>query len=290
MEYKKISIVILITTLSLHGLTQQPKYTRKYFVSYQDTNSFKPIVPKKNGFVRTFIISSPEIWDTDDANTTHVKGSVQTALICIEGNYENGKRNGLFTFFLIDSFDHLKRYKLYEQDYVNNKLTGLWKHFNLKGIVIRYQTYKNDSLNGIARDFWIDGKTIMDEREYFNGSNKFIARRYYENGKLKQEMTIENGILNGPGKKFYEDGKPQEEIFFTNGELDKTRKYYHPNGQLWIEQEYKIGLHWNVISNYDEKGNKRDAGTLKNGNGTVIFYNDDGTVRETVSYKDGIEQ
>jgi len=290
MQHKAIAFVLFIVILSLPGFTQEPKYTQKYFVSYHDTDSFKPIVPKKSGFVRTYIISNPTIWDTDDANTTHVKAAVQTALICIEGKFDNGSRKGLFTYYLIDSFDHSKRYKLYEQDFVNNKLTGLWKHFNLKGVVIRYQTYKNDSLNGLARDYWIDGKTIMEEREYTNGSKKFIVRSYYETGKVKQESTIENGIFNGPSKQFYENGKIMEEVYFKNGEYDKTRKYYFPNGQLWIEQEYKNGLRWNVIANYDEKGNKRDAGTLKNGNGTVILYNEDGTVRETLTYKNGIEQ
>jgi len=290
MLYKIFSAILLIAILSISGYSQQPKYTKKYFVSYHDTSLFKPMIPKDNGFVRTFIVSGFDIWDTDEKNTTHVTGGIPSALICIEGKYENKKRNGLFTYYLIDSFDHTKRYKLYEQTFVNDKLTGQWKHFNLKGTVIRYQTYKNDSLNGISRDYWIDGKTIMDEREYFNGTNKFIGRKYSNTGILMQEMTIENGVLNGLGKKYYEDGKVQEEVHFKNGEFDKTRKYYHPNGQLWIQQDYKDGLHWNVIANYDEKGNKRNPGTLKNGNGTIIFYNDDGTIRETITYKNGVEQ
>ena len=39
-----------------------------------------------------------------------------------------------------------------------------------------------------------------------------------------------------------------------------------------------------------QKGNKRDAGTLKNGNGTVILYDEDGTVMEIMTYKNGVEQ
>ena len=289
MIYKLLLATFFVSVFPILSFSQPP-YTKKYFVSYHDTSLFKSIVPKDNGFVRTYIISSPTIWDTDDNITTHVKGPVQTALICIEGRFENGKRNGLFTYYLIDSFDHSKKYKLYEQDFVNDKLTGQWKHFNLKGTVIRYQSYRNDSLKGISRDYWIDGKTIMDEREYFNGSNKFIGRKYSKTGILIQEMTIEDGVLNGPGKKYYEDGKLQEEVYFKSGEFERSWKYYHPNGQLWIEQEYKDGLLWNIIANYDEKGNKRNAGTLKNGNGTIIFYNSDGTVRETITYKNGIEQ
>ena len=289
MQYKIILILLFIIALSFSGYTQQPHYTQKYLVSYLDTVLFKPIVPKGNGLVRSFITANPEVWDTDDNNTTYIKSGTK-ALICIEGLYKNDKREGLFSFYLIDSFDHSKRYKIWEQDFINNQLNGKWKTFTLKGTIVRYQTFKNDSLNGVARDYWIDGKKIMDEREYFNGRNKFIIRKYYETGSVKQETMIENGILNGPAKEFYEDGKIMEEVYFKNGEYDKTRKYYFPNGQLWIEQEYKNGLRWNVIANYDEKGNKRNAGTLKNGNGTVILYNEDGTVSETLTYKNGIEQ
>ena len=289
MQHKIFSIIIFITSLPFLGYTQQPKYTKKYFISYYDTVLFKSIVPKGDGFVRSFITANPEAWDTDDNNTTYIKGGGK-ALICIEGLYKNDKREGLFSFYLIDSFDHSKRYKIWEQDFINNQLNGKWKTFTLKENIVRYQTFKDDSLNGVARDYWVDGKTIIDEREYFNSRNKFIIRKYYNSGKINQETMIENGNLNGPDKTFYEDGKIMEEVYFKNGEYDKTRKYYFPNGQLWIEQEYKNGLRWNVIANYDQKGNKRDAGTLKNGNGTVILYNVDGKVSETLTYKNGIEQ
>lgn len=68
-----------------------------------------------------------------------------------------------------------------------------------------------------------------------------------------------------------------------------SRKYYYPTGKLWVEYFFKEGKLWNVIGNYDEKGQKRNPGTLKNGNGTIILYNDDGSVREVVKHKNGIE-
>jgi antitoxin component YwqK of YwqJK toxin-antitoxin module len=70
--------------------------------------------------------------------------------------------------------------------------------------------------------------------------------------------------------------------------LLESKKYYFPSGKIWIEQELKNGKPWTVIANYTENGQKRDAGTLKEGNGMVIFYNDDGTIRETVVYKNGV--
>ena len=54
--------------------------------------------------------------------------------------------------------------------------------------------------------------------------------------------------------------------------------------------EYNNGKPWKAISNFDQKGIRRDAGSLKDGNGTLILYNEDGTVRETLTYRNGEQQ
>ncbi len=314
MKHKLIFFTLTTSLFFQLAAAQQPLYTIKQFVSIYDTSEFKNAQAPKNGFGRNYILTEPETWDTDDNNTTHVRGGGRTALVCIEGMYKAGKKNGIFSFFLIDSSDHSRRFKIWEQTYVNDKLNGQWKTYNLKGTLIRVQNFKNDSLNGISRNYWIDGQTIIEEQEYFNGRNKFLIRTFYKSGKIETEQSFENGVINGisksyyengiiqeqmtmkndqpngPAKKFYEDGTLKEEVTLVNGKFDKIRKYYHPNGQLWIEQEYLNGLPWTVIANYDEKGNRRNAGSLKDGNGTLILYNEHGTIRETLTYVNGIQQ
>ena len=104
------------------------------------------------------------------------------------------------------------------------------------------------------------------------------------------EVPYENGKITGVGKKYYESGGLKEVAEFRDAKFHGLRKYYYPNGQLWIEQIYKEGKSWTVVANYTESGQKRDAGTLKNGNGTVIFYNEDGSVRDVLTYVDGEEK
>ena len=281
-------LVILFSFCSLFAIGQQPRYTFKHFVHTKDTSEFKDIFPK-DGFYRKYILESPEIWDIDDDNTTFIRGGVN-ALLCFEGQQKNNKKEGLSTIYLIDSTDHNKRYKIWEQTYSNDQLNGEWRTYTLRGTLANLQTFQKDSLNGITRNYWIDGKKIIDETEYFNGHNKYIQRLFYPNGKLQAEIPYENEKLNGVGKKYYENGTLNEVAGFKNGVFDGTSKYFYPNGQLWIEHVYKDGKHWAVIANYTAQGKKRDAGTLINGNGTIIYYNEDGTVREIKKCINGIEQ
>ena len=75
---------------------------------------------------------------------------------------------------------------------------------------------------------------------------------------------------------------------FLNGQFNDTLKYYYPNGVLWTEEIFKNGLDWTVLNNFDSTSKTRDAGTLKNGNGTRILYTEEGEVRQVVTYLNGM--
>ena len=288
LQFRQLIFISTILLLSQYSFGQQPKYTFKHFVEAEDTTEYKSIYFNKDGFIRDFVVAHPTVLDIDDDSTTFIEANIP-ALLCFEGFEKNDKKEGAFNVYLIDSIDHSKKYRLWEQTYSKGKLNGQWKTYTLHGTLASFRTYKNDSLNGIAKDFWIDGKTVVDETEYFNGHNNYIIKNFYKNGKVESEMPYKNGKINGVGKKFYEDGTLKDLAEFKDDDYNGTRKYFYPNGQLWIEQTYKNGRNWNVIANYTDKGEKRNAGTLHDGLGTIIFYNEDGTIREVKSFKDGHE-
>jgi antitoxin component YwqK of YwqJK toxin-antitoxin module len=265
---------------------QQPNYTFHKFVREKDTTEFKGIHPARDGFNRSYLTTSVQVFDLDNDSNTYMMGNEQ-ALLCIEGQLKNNMREGIFNFYLIDSIDHSRRYKIWEQTFVNDKLNGQWRIYTLRGGLVKFQTFQDDSLNGISRNFWIDGKSMMDEQEYFHGRNKMIGRTFYKNGKVESETPYEDGKANGTIRRYYETGTLQESQEMKNGWADGVRKYYYSNGQLWIDQVYKAGKNWEVRGNYTAEGRQREAGTLQNGNGTVIFYNEDGTVREVKTYVNG---
>jgi antitoxin component YwqK of YwqJK toxin-antitoxin module len=287
MTRKLFLLFFFIAFLTLELAAQEPKYSPGHFVVAYDSLEFRSVIPQKEGLARIYLEARPEIWDVDDDKTTYIRAG-KKVLLCSEGMYKNGQKSGLYNVYLIDSFEHKKRYKIWEQTYSDDKLNGEWNIYTLKGKLVSSQNYKNDSLSGTTKTYWIDGKSLVEEREYFNGGNKYVLKEYAENGKVTQETTIINDVGEGPSKTYYTNGALKDEVNLKNGVPDGLRRYYYPSGKIWIEQEYKNGNLWTVIANYTIDGKKKDPGTLKKGNGTVIFYNDDGTVRETAIYRNGV--
>lgn len=309
----KIGYLLIGLVIYINSFAQQPPYTPKLLRTTDAAGLIKIDTPA-NGIGRTFITGDVTLWDIDDNNATHIKWTYKNLLMAVEGPYKNRKREGVFVFSVIDSLNPKKTYRIYEQTFKNDQLNGVWKTYNLQGTLVTTQTFENNSAKGLLTTYWIDGKKIIDEKELIDGYRKYIQRNYDKNGFLAETITIENGKANGPRTLYFPDGKPQrqvtlvsgeptgpakswyetgvisEEVDLVNGEFDGVRRYYYPNGKIWIEQSYKQGKPWTVIANYDANGKKRNPGTLKNGNGTLILYNEDGAIRETVTYLNGVEQ
>lgn len=283
---KQTFIFLLALLIELNLIAQSPIQTSKFLKTEIDTSNYKLIIPEKEGFQRTYILDSTQIWDINDDSTTYIKTKIK-AFIIVEGNIKDDKPNGIFTYFLLDSINPKRKYKLWEQSFFNSKLNGRWSVFSLNGSLCYFETYKNDSLNGLTREFQTDGKTIVKEFEYFGGESKNIFREYFFNGKIKAETHYDDFKLNGLTKRYYDNGNMLECINFTDNEFNGNWKYYYPNGQLWLEKIYKMGKSWEAVASFTKNGEKRNPGTLKNGNGTTIYYNEDGTIREIVTYKNG---
>jgi antitoxin component YwqK of YwqJK toxin-antitoxin module len=286
MKWRSAGMTLIFGLMACPGVRgQQIDFHR--FVNDEDAVGLKAVKPDGDGFIRTYELMPVQVYDLDADSTTYVMNR-QMALLCVEGQLTNNKREGVFSFYLTDKEDQKKRYKVWEQTFSNNKLNGQWRTYTLRGGLVRIQTYKNDSLNGVSRTYWIDGKGIMDEREYFNGQNKFTERTFFRNGKTELEMPYESGKPNGTIRRYYETGVLQETQQVKNGVADGVRRLYYPNGQLSVDQVFRAGRNWEIRGNYTQKGLHRKAGTLHNGTGTIIYYNEDGTVREVKTFVNGV--
>ena len=115
----KLIFQTLALLFFLSSFGQQPRYTFKSFVRDNDTAEFKVTYPKSDGFIRTYIVAHPQIWDIDDDSTTFIMGG-EKVLLCIEGQQKKGKKEGVFNVYLIDSSDHSKRYKIIKINNIMN--------------------------------------------------------------------------------------------------------------------------------------------------------------------------
>ncbi|HTR30239.1 MAG TPA: hypothetical protein VMH27_13285 [Puia sp.] len=291
MKWRSIHNAAVFLSIGVTGCLcaagQERNTGTRRFVRNEDTTEFKDVRPAGSGFTRTYETAVLQVYDLDADSTTYTMNR-QQALLCIEGELQNNKKEGLFSVYLIDNADHSRRYKVWEKTFAGDKLNGQWRVYTLRGGLVKFQTYRNDSLNGISRSYWIDGKGVMDEMEYFNGRNKFIQRTFFKNGKVESEIPYDNGKTTGVIRRYYETGTIQETQEVKDGRADGVRRYYYPNGQLSVEQVYRAGKNWEARASFTQNRQRRKAGTLKNGNGTLIFYNDDGTVREVKTFVKGV--
>jgi|SRR5450432_129243 len=281
----KLFLVVFLF-LNIKSTQGQNNFLSKHILSSGDTAELNNLHPLGEGLSRYYYTSNIEVYDLNRKMDSLMADSID-AIICIEGPQKNGEKSGIFNIYIYDDNDPVIRYKIWSQTYDHDKLNGIWKTYTPGGILVNWQTYKNDSLNGLTHIFASDGKTLKSEIEYFNGHDKFIVREFYKNGNTKWESSYENGSLNGMSRKYYESGILQEIVNFKNSKMDGARNYYYPNGQLWVEQIYNEGKIWTVIASYTMDGQRRNAGTLNEGNGTVINYNEDGSIRETKIYFNG---
>jgi len=213
------------------------------------------------------------------------------------GKYKNGKRYGLWKIWTDNSYLE----KTYINDtlqgnttekhsdgnivfgqYVNNKEQGLWKWFNKDSIIFQSGFYVDGMLNGEVKKFYLDGQLKSID--------------IYEN----DTFVLEKAFFDKKGRQILKNGTGLIYSYFDNGEIEYIGQYveskrtgickwFYKNGQLEQEALYNNNLRIEIIGSYDKNGKKRDAGTLKNGNGTWIKYDANGNIENIDNYKNGIK-
>lgn len=195
------------------------------------------------------------------------------------GNFKNGKKQSRCTWYFDNG--NLKE----ESNYDNGIANGEYKiHFE-SGKLKEKGVYENGKVNGLVG--------------FYHPNGNFFGSAKYSNGTLisRDDFFDENGNLiltNGSG--VYSEYNVKGRVVYRCNYLNYCRngiaQWYHDNGQLEQEAVYKFseahkpdGLRWEIISSFDNNGQQREKGTLKNGTGTWITYDANGnkTVNEYVN-------
>ncbi|MBC7412280.1 MAG: hypothetical protein H7331_07490 [Bacteroidia bacterium] len=189
---------------------------------------------------------------------------------------------------------------------VTEKVTKkiLWEDFYVKRRLIAQRNfYYVDDATGAYGYSHLDRRIGKYKKEYRN--------EFYKNNVRKIEAQTHKGKLQGKYVSYYPSGKLQsighykqnnidstQVVYFENGKIGATNNYiygkkegmetiYHQNGQLWSEKKYSNGNIVDMITLLDDTGKPLDKGTLKNGNGTVLYYTENGILSEVDYYANG---
>lgn len=210
-------------------------------------------------------------------------------------------------------------------DEINGKKVGQWSFYNEKGCLVSSENYNNDGIadGNFNRYFCFEkeyGYTVYNPTYktgslkngkqdglviFYNPNNGSPAyTELWENGVFKKVKDIydSNGNLlssNGTGtvNAYREDSKYlSSKMEYQNGHRAGVGVWYHPNKTtLQVRQRalYKYdandvnGLRWEIIEINDYNGKPLPKGTLKNGNGTWISYDDYDKPTIITTYQNG---
>lgn len=225
-----------------------------------------------------------------DYNITTIKGKnlqqFGSYLLYGEGEFVDGERQKAWKFYVIED-KTFKKILTKEVAFVNGKMEGICKHYFPSGKLASITNYISDEAEGEAQWFFESGE-ISGITFHKKGLRDGLCKYYHLNGKIQYEMNLVQGSLEGKWTSYYDNGTLQEIEYYTNDTISGSYKYYYSNGQLWIEKEYENGLLMNVIGSFDNLGNPRDHGTIKDGNGTINYYTEEGQLYNIQIVENGV--
>lgn len=230
----------------------------------------------------TYRLSHPFEWALDD-EVNYVKGKMEGW----RTQYNEGK-------IFIRTF------------YTKGVIDSVRLVYHKGGQLSMIQRYKNDIPTGSTEEYFesgqIDKEYILEGGQIVNiflfKSDGYFLKNGKKEGKFKvysadEKLMVEGEYINDQTEgimKFYnEDGKVVCVQHQKRGKSDGLYTWYHDNGKIWTELMMKDGKTIEVISNYSSDGKTMPKGTLKNGTGTVIRYDEKGKQIAVDHYKDGVE-
>ena len=92
---------------------------------------------------------------------------------------------------------------------------------------------------------------------------------------------------DGLQTEWYENGQKWAELNYRDGKLDGLAVYWHENGQKMLEENYNDDKLISAMS-WKFNGEKCRVTNVKNGNGVLVRYNEDGSESIRYTYKDGV--
>jgi TonB family protein len=202
--------------------------------------------------------------------------------VLTKGAFKNGLKAGAWEYWGMN--DTLQQ----KGDFIDGQKDGEWLSYYSDGKLSCTMNYKNGNKEGLFTGKYKNGRTSFETR-YINDKAEGESVHYYENGKVYYNEYYKGDSLSGPARKYYENGTLKEEKFMKGENRDSIYKFYYDNGNLWEHIIYKNGNEYNVIAYNDVNGKAINCCTLKDGTGSMRFYDKEGRLAEENNYKNSVE-
>lgn len=221
-------------------------------------------------------------------------------------SYENGLKSGEWQ----ENFFTDTKPLLYVGNYKNNQKTGVWKYYYENGQIKSITTYVDGEIDGNYKDYYDTGKLKRDynnikgktngEFKGYNSNGTLSAvgnynddeksgewKYYYDNGQVKRIGNYINGELDGEWKYYYDNGQLEQFGNYINGKADGEWKIFHKNGNPFQVRSWENDKLIDIYTSLDANGKPLNKGTIANGNGTRIIYDNEGKIKKTENYING---
>jgi TonB family protein len=171
----------------------------------------------------------------------------------------------------------------YNMDYMD----GEWKYYYSNGNLQACMLYSMGHFVKVREAYYPDRKpyctTIVQ-------GQKEIQRYFTETTQTERENIYFNGFWVRSNTYYPESGKLRIVSMRSAADSSVTEtSHYFQNEQLSSLVFNKANLVYNLGGSYDYNGKSREQGDLKDGNGTLITYQDSAVqiIASRISYKDG---
>lgn len=200
--------------------------------------------------------------------------------LMVEGNYSQNKKTGSWC-----TWDE-NGSKVVEGEFRNDLEDGFWTWYysdgNRKQLGRWIKGLKEGKWQG-----WYEGGSKQFETSFRAGKQDGLSQHWAINGQKTFEANFKQGEVDGLVVHWYKNGVKEVECNYKEGEKDGVEKAWYRNGRLQFTRFCKDGRRISAKV-FKPNGEQCTRSNLKDGNGVMIIYNDDGSEKEVFTYKNGI--
>ena len=147
--------------------------------------------------------------------------------------------------------------------------------------------FQGKPFTGKSFGFYHKSSQKRVEGNWKDGKKQGLWTHWHINGQKAEEQNFKDGIWHGPLKRWHDNGQIKMDENFKDGAIVGLATNWYRNGQQANEINYKVGLMLSVEV-WKPNGEKCSNTTLKDGNGVLVIYNDDGTEKIRATFMDGV--